>query len=86
MNNLFAACIKCNCDKTNMTTATARCWNGKSKAPMCPEKRQAAKFGNGVAGAVAGGLTGAAVAGPLGAVIGAVAGACFGSSANPDRC
>lgn len=85
MNNLYAACVKCNCDKSNRTTRTARRWNGKTCAPLNPEKRKQAKFKDGVAGAIALGLAGGAVAGPVGIFVGAVTGACIGSSGNPDR-
>ena len=84
-NNLFAACIRCNCKKGNRTTRTSRRWNGKTAAPLNPEQRKQAKAENGVAGAIAGGLAGAAMGGPIGFVVGAVAGACIGSSKNPDR-
>ena len=85
LNNLFAACIRCNLDKSNRTTRTARRWNGKTCAPFNPEKRKEAKVENGLAGAIAGGLAGAAFGGPIGAILGAVTGACFGSSQNPDH-
>lgn len=85
LNNLFAACIGCNIDKSNWTTRTARGWNGKSRAPLTPAKRKQAKFENGFTGAIAGGIAGVAIAGPFGAIVGAVTGACVGSSANPDR-
>lgn len=85
LNNLFAACIKCNIGKSNKTTRTARRWKGKARAPLSLEKRQQAKSENGMAGAIAGGLAGAAFAGPFGAFVGAVTGACIGSSENPDR-
>jgi len=84
MNNLFPACIGCNCQKGRSATPVARRRNGKTRAPLNPEQRQHAKFENGVAGIVVGGLAGAAF-GPLGALVGAVAGACVGSSGNPDR-
>lgn len=83
-NNLRAACIECNLDKSDRTTRTARRWNGKSRAPLGPDKRRQAKVDNGLAGAIAGGLAGAAVAGPFGALMGTLAGACLGSSQNPD--
>src|SRR5215218_7307538 len=51
LNNLFPACVKCNCDKSSMTTRTARRWNDKTCAPLSPNKRKDAKFANGVAGA-----------------------------------
>jgi hypothetical protein len=85
LNNLFPACVSCNCDKSNKTTRTARGWNGKTCAPLNREKRKQAKFENGFAGAIAGGIAGGAIAGPVGAFVGAVTGACVGSSANPDR-
>jgi HNH endonuclease len=85
LNNLFAACVSCNCDKSNKTTRTARGWNGKTSAPLNPEKRKQAKFDNGFAGAIAGGFAGGVIAGPIGLIIGAVTGACVGSSNNPDR-
>lgn len=85
LNNLFAACVSCNCDKSNKTTRTARGWNEKTCAPLSTEKRKQAKFENGFAGAIAGGIAGGAIAGPVGVIVGAVTGACVGSSANPDR-
>jgi hypothetical protein len=85
LNNLFAACIKFNFDKSNRTTRTARGWNDKTCAPLSPAKRREAKFENGMAGAIAGGLAGAAVGGPVGAFVGAVTGACLGSAKNPDH-
>jgi hypothetical protein len=85
LNNLFAACVSCNCDKSNKTTRTARGWNGKKCAPLNPDKRKQAKFDNGFAGAIAGGLAGGVIAGPIGLIVGAVTGACVGSSNNPDR-
>ncbi len=85
LNNLFAACIECNQDKSNRTTRTARGWNGKTCAPLNRERRKQAKFEGGLAGAIAGGLAGGALGGPIGVVVGAVTGACVGSSQNPDR-
>ncbi len=85
LNNLFAACVGCNCSKRAVTTRTARRWNGKTRAPLNPTRRKQAKFSNGLAGAVVGGLAGAVVAGPVGAVFGAVTGAGIGSSRNPDH-
>src|SRR5689334_15780235 len=40
LNNLFAACIGCNLDKSNRTTRTARGWNGKLRAPLNPSRRK----------------------------------------------
>lgn len=85
INNLYAACIRCNLEKGDMTTRTSRKWNDKTCAPLSPEKRKQAQFENGFAGAITGGLAGVVVAGPIGAVIGVLTGACIGSSQNPDR-
>jgi hypothetical protein len=85
LNNLFAACVSCNHEKSNKTTRTARGWNGKNSAPLNQEKRKQAKFENGFAAAILGSIAGVAIAGPIGAVVGAVTGACVGSSQNPDR-
>ena len=85
LNNLFPACVGCNHDKSNRTTRTARGWNGKTRAPMSPEKRKQAKTENGILGALGGGAVGFAVAGPVGAVIGVLAGGHLGASGNPDN-
>lgn len=84
-NNLFPACMKCNWDKSNMTTRTARGWNGKRRAPLSPQRRRQAKSENAILGAMGGGAIGFAVAGPLGALFGAFAGGHIAGSANPDR-
>jgi len=85
LNNLFAACVSCNGDKSNKTTRTARGWNGKTRAPLSPQKRKQAKAENGIIGAIGGGALGFAVAGPVGAVIGAITGGHFSATQNPDR-
>jgi hypothetical protein len=85
LNNLFAACVDCNLNKSNMTTRTARSWNGKARAPLGPEKRGEAKVRNAIAGAILCGVAGVAVAGPVGLIIGLLTGASVGSSENPDR-
>ena len=84
-NNLFPAHISCNREKQAVTTRTARTWNGKSRAPLSPEKRKQAKTENGVLGAACGGLAGLAIGGPIGGVIGALAGGHWGASQNPDK-
>lgn len=81
----FAACVSCNLDKSNRTTRTDRGWNGKTCAPLNPNRRKEAKFKNGFARAIAYGFAGGAIAGPVGAIVGVVTGACVGSSTNPDR-
>ena len=85
MNNLFAACIECNREKSDLSTRTARRWNGKTRAPLSRGKRKQAKTENAILGAVGGGAVGFAVGGPVGAVIGVLAGGHFGASRNPDK-
>lgn len=85
MNNLFPACCGCNRDKSNMTTRTARRWNGKVKAPMSPTKRAAARTENTVFGMIGGGIAGLCIAGPIGGIVGAIACGKFGNSLNPDK-
>ena len=85
LNNLKPACIDCNLDKSDKTTRAARRRNGKSRAPLSPEKRKEAKAGNAFLGAVGGGAVGFAVGGPVGALIGAVTGGTIAGSKNPDK-
>src|SRR3990172_284985 len=63
-NNLFAAYVHCNLNKSNMTTRTAHSWNDMARAPLDHEERGEAKFGNAIAGAIVSGVAGVAVAGP----------------------
>jgi len=84
MSNLYAAHITCNREKSNMTTRTARGWNGKTRAPMNPERRDRAKTENAVLGAGLGALAWAVVFGP-GAILGAMVGGCIGSGLDPDK-
>jgi 5-methylcytosine-specific restriction endonuclease McrA len=83
-NNLLAACVSCNREKSNMRTALMRALNGKQRAPLSPLKRKQTKFKNGVLGAVAGGVVGA-IFGPPGIVVGSIVGGCIAGRQNPDR-
>jgi 5-methylcytosine-specific restriction endonuclease McrA len=76
-NNLYAACITCNLDKSTVTTKTVRGWNGRTRAPLSRRERRKARTGNAVAGGVIGGILGS-ILGPLAAVIGAGIGAKVG--------
>lgn len=84
MNNLFPSCVDCNLGKSNLTTRTARSWNGKTRAPLTPEKRNQAKAENGVIAALGGGVLGFAVGGPVVAFICALTAGHLGSKRNPD--
>jgi 5-methylcytosine-specific restriction endonuclease McrA len=85
LNNLKPACIECNSEKSNKTTRSARLGNGKTRAPLSPEKRKQAKARHSILGAMGGGAVGFAVGGPVGAVIGALAGGHLAGSTNPDQ-
>ncbi len=84
-NNLYAACCDCNRKKGSLTTRTARGWNGFTRAPMCVERRKAARAENTVLGMVGGGVAGFVIGGPIGCAIGIAAGGKFGNSLNPDE-
>lgn len=78
-NNLFPACVRCNRDKSDFTTRTARKWNGTTRAPYSKEAKREMRDENATAGGMLGGLIGL-VGGPAGAIVGAVVGAAIGRS------
>jgi 5-methylcytosine-specific restriction endonuclease McrA len=82
LNNLYAACIRCNRSKGNATTRMARAEHGYRKAPLSKEQRARNTWAGGAIGA----LTMIFVPPPvrlLVAVIGAVTGAWVGHSVDP---
>ena len=83
-NNLYAACIACNRDKSDSTTRTARGWHGNTRAPLSKDKKKKITNQNAVVGGVVGGLIGLA-AGPVGAAIGATIGATIGKRVKPPK-
>jgi 5-methylcytosine-specific restriction endonuclease McrA len=85
LNNLFAACIGCNLEKSDYSTRTARRWNGRTKAPLSKEKQAKARNGNAIAGAGLGAVVGGIVGGPPGAFFGSIIGGLFGHSADPEN-
>ena len=83
LNNLYAACIRCNRSKGNSTTASAREANGYRTAPLSEEKKNR----NAWAGGAVGALAFLFVPPPLrlaAAVVGGVVGAVVGKSYEPD--
>lgn len=84
LNNLYSAHISCNRSKGAVTTRTARAWEGRTRAPLSREKRNAAKRGNALAGGVLGAIVGS-VFGPVGTWVGGAAGAYLGHKQNPDK-
>lgn len=85
LNNLYAACIKCNLDKGTSHTKTARGWNGNTRAPYSKEKKEKIRNNNATGGAVIGGTIGALIGGPVGGIIGAAIGAAIGNDSSPKK-
>jgi 5-methylcytosine-specific restriction endonuclease McrA len=83
LNNLYAACIDCNLEKSDLTTRTARSWNGRTRAPLSRAEAKKARSSNAAAGAAIGGLIGL-ILGPGGAVVGAAIGAAMGNNTKVD--
>ncbi len=83
LGNLYAAHIVCNRQKGSMTTRTARAWNGRTKAPLSKERKEAIRSENRWGWGSIGALTGAAVFGPPGLLLGAIAGALVGDRIKP---
>src|SRR5712692_5271227 len=84
-NNLYAACIPCNREKSHrFSTRAMRARNDRGRAPLSIGKRREAKQTQALAGAALFGIAGYAF-GPIGALIGVAVGAAFGEKQNPDR-
>lgn len=83
-NNLFAACVACNLDKSTTSSRTARKAYGKTRAPLSRDRFESARGENLFGGGVTGAGLGALIAGPPGAVIGGLVGLLVGDSINPD--
>lgn len=83
-NNLYAACIACNLEKSTVNSRTARAWYGRRKAPLSRERRTSARKFAAIVGGLLGAVVGA-LAGPGGAVAGAVLGAKLGYDSDPDN-
>ena len=84
LNNLFAACIKCNIEKGTLHTKTARRKNGVSRAPWSKNRKDKVRNDNTLGGAAIGALLGAPL-GPGGVFIGGALGAIFGNSNSPRK-
>jgi len=84
-NNLKAACIPCNLDKSTTTTRTARAWNGRRRAPLSAARYEAKKSENAWAGAATGVGLGAMLGGPGLAFVFGVLGWAIGDGVDPDE-
>lgn len=83
LNNLYAACVSCNRDKSSSNTRTAREWYGQNRAPLSRQKRKKVRIQNALVAGVLGGVVGG-LAGPVWMLIGAAIGARCGYRANPN--
>lgn len=84
-NNLRAACICCNLDKSTVTARTARRWNGTTRAPLSKKQREEAQMANAIGVGVIGATVGGFIAGPVGVFVGGAIGAALGSDSDPDE-
>lgn len=82
-NNLYAACIPCNREKSARTTRTVRSWNGRTRAPLSRTRKAQVRRSNTAKGAAIGGLIGFPV-GPLGVLVCAAIGAHLGAGLDPN--
>ncbi len=83
-NNLYAACIGCNLEKSTVSTRTARAWHGRRRAPLSRERRIEAKNSAALAWGILGAAVGA-LGGPWGAIAGALIDAKLGHGADPNE-
>lgn len=82
LNNLYGAHISCNRKKQDATTATARSWHDRTRAPLSRTEVKRKKQNYTVAGAVSGSLLGLRFGLP-GALVGSILGAVIGSEIKP---
>jgi 5-methylcytosine-specific restriction endonuclease McrA len=82
-NNLYAACIPCNREKSARTSRTVRSWSGRRRAPLSRSRKAAVRRTNAAKGAAICGFIGSS-AGPLAALVCAAIGAQLGASLDPN--
>lgn len=85
MNNLFAACVSCNCSKQDGSTRAARAANGKRCAPLREEKHSEQVTRNTLFGGALGALGGALLLGPGGLWLGLFIGGLTGNGLEVDK-
>ena len=81
LNNLFAACISCNCSKQDGCNRAVRSANGQRRSPLSPKEHSDAVAENTFLGGCAGALGGAWLLGPFGFWAGMLLGALVGNGA-----
>jgi 5-methylcytosine-specific restriction endonuclease McrA len=84
LNNLYAACIKCNSDKGVISARLARAQKGKRRAPYSKLRKQELRDDNTAAGIIIGGIAGS-VLGPAGTLIGSLIGGIVGDESSPRK-
>lgn len=84
LNNLFLACISCNCGKGTTHTRTVRRRNGVSRAPYSRAKKQSIKEANALLGMIGGGIIGRNL-GLVGMISCIMLGGVIGNQISPER-
>ncbi len=79
LNNLFAACVGCNCGKRDGSNRVARTLNGKKRSPLSHKEYSNAVAENTLAGGCVGALGGALLLGPFGFWAGMLIGGLLGN-------
>jgi 5-methylcytosine-specific restriction endonuclease McrA len=83
-NNLYAACVPCNRNKSDCTTRTARRWSGTTRAPFSKAIKVKLRERNADLGTLIGGMLGA-VGGPVCMAVGAYLGRQVGQDIKPPK-
>jgi 5-methylcytosine-specific restriction endonuclease McrA len=84
LNNLYAACISCNIEKSTSSSRSARSKHGYTRAPYSKAKKDNIRNENTATGAIIGGILGS-FAGSLGIAIGATIGGAIGKDVSPKK-
>lgn len=81
LNNLFAACISCNLEKSNQPNRVIRNQYGISRAPYCKKKKLRIQEENTTTGIINGGIIGSFF-GPGGMIVGGLLGGIIGKNSS----
>lgn len=83
LNNLYAACIPCNREKSARTSRVVRSWNGRARAPLSRTRKVQVRDSNTTKGAAIGAFIGS-FGGPAGVLVCTALGAKVGAGLNPN--
>lgn len=81
LNNLFAACISCNLEKSNQPNRVIRNQYGISRAPYSKKKKLRMQEENTTTGIISGGIIGS-LFGPGGMIVGGLLGGIIGKNSS----